>query len=306
MAAVATIAISNITSSTINIVVTAYSTANTTGPWYFQITTNNGMGGSPTYQDHPTGAGTWYSPDSIPVLNKTYTVALNTLWYNPTNPNTNFVDSAALSRMYYSPFNVTILKNGATNSNPGTFILTAPYTTQITAGADPNSGGGIACFTAGTQILTPTGYKAIETINAGDIVLTADARPVPAKLMKTNFVSTKETAPFLVPKATFGLQQDLRLSPWHAFQIKKGLWMKPQTASELYDTVKQYDVGKQMTYYHLETPNYFKDNLVANGTTVESFANQQLKNITTRPYTYNATLKAYTRISGKPTKALTQ
>jgi len=296
MAATATIEISNITSSSINVVVTAYSTSNTTGPWYLNITTNNGMGGSPTYADHPVGGGSWYSPDTIPVVGKTYTVLFSTLRYDQNNPNTAFDATDALGKMYYSPFNLFIYKNGGVNSNPGTFILTSPHVTQITAGG---GGGSVACFMAGSKILTPYGYVAVEDIYDNDIVLTADARPVPVNVFKTTVMTTKETAPYFIPKSVFGLQQDLYLSPWHAFQIRKGVWMKPQTASELYDSVLQYDVGKLVTYYHLEAPNYFKDNLVCNGVIVESFSGNQLVGMKGRMYTYNSKLKGYTRAASK-------
>jgi hypothetical protein len=123
MAASATIEIANITSTSINITVTAISSGTNNGPWMFQITTNNGMGGSPTYQDHPVGGGSWYSPDALPIIGKTYTVLYSTLRYSQNNPNTTFDATAALSRMYYSPFNVIIYQNGGVNSNPGTFIL---------------------------------------------------------------------------------------------------------------------------------------------------------------------------------------
>ena len=155
----------------------------------------------------------------------------------------------------------------------------------------------IPCFTAGSKILTPSGYVAVEDIRTGDIVFTADARPVPVNVLTTTVVTTKDTAPYLVPKHVFGLQQDLRLSPWHAFQIRKGVWMKPQTASELYDSVVQYDVGKTVKYYHLETPNYFKDNLVCNGVIAESYAGNQLVGMKARVYHYSSTLKGYTRLA---------
>jgi hypothetical protein len=92
---------------------------------------------------------------------------------------------------------------------------------------------------------------------------------------------------------------DLRLSPWHAFQMKKGLWMKPMSAFELGMPVKQYDLGKSVTYYHFEAPNFFKDNFICEGTVVESFGISQIKGMKNRVYTYNANLKGYTRAASK-------
>ena len=159
----------------------------------------------------------------------------------------------------------------------------------------------VACFTATSKILTPTGYKAATEFKNGDNVVTADGRVVPTTVYTTTVLATKETAPYLIPKnsLTQGTPAaDMRLSPWHAIQLKKGQWMKPASAAELNPgTVTQYGIGETVTYYHLETPNYFTDNLVCDGTIVESFAGDQLKNVKHRMYTYNSTLKAYTRMA---------
>jgi hypothetical protein len=81
--------------------------------------------------------------------------------------------------------------------------------------------------------------------------------------------------------------------------MKKGLWMKPMSALELGMPVQQYDLGKSVTYYHFEAPNFFKDNFVCDGTVVESFGGKQAKDFKGRVYTYNSVLKGYTRAAGK-------
>jgi hypothetical protein len=81
--------------------------------------------------------------------------------------------------------------------------------------------------------------------------------------------------------------------------MKKGLWMKPMSAFELGMPVQQYDLGKSVTYYHFEAPDFFKDNFVCEGTVVESFGGVQTQDFKGRVYTYNAALKGYTRAAGK-------
>jgi len=158
------------------------------------------------------------------------------------------------------------------------------------------------CFPTGTRILTPTGYKAVETLAQNELVLTADGRQVPVKVYGKHLpVTTSVTAPYRVPKGTFGLQNDLLLSPDHAFQIRKGLWMLPKRAALLSDRVEQVGVGSPVTYYHLECPQYLRDNLVVDGAVVESYAGKQLSK---SPYTYSETLKGYTRSA--PIKNLTK
>jgi hypothetical protein len=164
-------------------------------------------------------------------------------------------------------------------------------------------GGGAPCFVASSQLLTPTGYKSASDIKTGDLLMTADGRQVAVKSYSfTVEKADKESAPFFIPKNSISMgcpNADLRLSPWHAFQMKKGLWMKPMSAFELGMPVKQYDLGKSVTYYHFEAPDFFKDNFVCEGTVVESFGGVQTKDFKGRVYTYNANLKGYTRAATK-------
>jgi hypothetical protein len=170
----------------------------------------------------------------------------------------------------------------------------------VTAGG---GGGGAPCFVAASQLLTPTGYKAAKDIKTGDLLMTADGRQVAVKSFSyTIEKADKDSAPFLISKNSISMgcpNADLKLSPWHAFQMKKGLWMKPMSALELGMPVKQYDLGKSVTYYHFEAPDFFKDNFVCDGTVVESFGGLQTKDFKGRVYSFNANLKGYTRAASK-------
>jgi len=149
----------------------------------------------------------------------------------------------------------------------------------------------IPCFPTGSRILTASGYKTVESLVQNELVLTADGRQVPVKIYRKQLsVTNSHTAPYRIPKGVFGVANDLVLSPDHAFQIRKGLWMLPKAAALLSPRVEQIDVGKPITYYHLKCPNYAKDNLVANGTVVESYAGKS-----SNLYMYNEKLKGYTR-----------
>ena len=136
------------------------------------------------------------------------------------------------------------------------------------------------CFPKGTRILTQSGYKAVETLAQGDLVQTADGRQVPAKIYGKHIERTTPlSAPFRVPKGSLGPSQpshDLLLSPDHAFQLRKGVWMLPKKAALLSDRVEQVAVGEPVTYYHIECPQYLRDNLVVDGVVVESYAGKQL------------------------------
>jgi hypothetical protein len=127
-------------------------------------------------------------------------------------------------------------------------------------------GGGIPCIPAGQRILTPQGYKPVETLKQGDLIQTSDGRSVPVRLYSTTIEkTTEETAPIRIGAS-------LLLSPMHAFKVNKRGWMIPKLAvlKNLYDA-KQEPLGETITYYHVETSNYLRDNLVVEGTVVEGY-----------------------------------
>ena len=169
------------------------------------------------------------------------------------------------------------------------------------------SGGGVPCFPLGTKILTAEGYKPVETLKQQELVLTADGRQVPVKIYGKIITKTNQhTAPYLIPAHSLGLnnpRNDLKLSPDHAFMVRKGVWMIPRKAVLMSDKVVQYGIGESVTYFHLECPNFFRDNLVIEGGVVaESYAAKQAN--FTCPYTWSEKLQGYTR-NNVITKALT-
>ena len=234
-----------------------------------------------TYQSGPTAA-----------LLPTYQVGIQ-------NNRTNIVYQTVLQDAIHiqetpvnSIFNLQDFLNGSDtfystvqSGDPCTLVITATNGTQITLLPSPvfNAtpfGGTVPCFPKGTRILTQSGYKAVETLTQGELVQTADGRQVPAKIYGKHIERTTPlSAPFRVPKGSLGPSQpshDLLLSPDHAFQLRKGVWMLPKKAALLSDRVEQVAVGEPVTYYHIECPQYLRDNLVVDGVVVESYAGKQL------------------------------
>jgi len=147
-----------------------------------------------------------------------------------------------------------------------------PTTTTTTTTTPP------PCFVAGTQILCPSGYKAVEDLQSGDHVLTADRRSVPVKLYSFTIKATADTAPFRIAAHALGPgfpKRDLHVSPRHAIKDIKGRWQIPKYLAYHNKQIQQYGVGESVTYYHVECPNFYKDNLIAEGTEVESYKNRQ-------------------------------
>ena len=162
----------------------------------------------------------------------------------------------------------------ATRNQDGSYTMTLSHLTYIRVSEN------VPCFVAGTKILTAAGYKAVEDIKDGELIATADGRALPCKMYITEIDETiKENAPYLIPANTFAPRcpaKDITLSPLHAIQLRRGVWQIPKIAATMYAGVRQMPIGSACTYYHLEMPNYLTDNIVAEGTVVESYGARQL------------------------------
>jgi hypothetical protein len=176
----------------------------------------------------------------------------------------------------------------------------------------PNNGG-VPCIVEGQRILTQRGYVKVEELTTTDSIITSDNRQVAANVYKfTIEKTTDKTAPITIKANAFAPRSppnDVRLSPLHAIQRTKGVWDIPIKATKRYENVIQDEPGQSVTYYHIETPNYLKDNLVVEGAVVESFGNNYAKKHNLTPtdiYSWSSTLKGYTRISPSITKNKTK
>jgi alpha-tubulin suppressor-like RCC1 family protein len=156
----------------------------------------------------------------------------------------------------------------------------------------------VPCLVAGTRVLTASGYKAVEDLKAGDLIRTADNRITPFRMFTTTISATSpETAPYTIPARTFGASpaKDLTVSPYHAIQSAPGVWQIPKYASRMFEGITQAPAGQPITYYHLELPNYFKDNLVVEGTVTESYGNRQTVGMKT-VYKFNPEINGFVRM----------
>jgi alpha-tubulin suppressor-like RCC1 family protein len=162
----------------------------------------------------------------------------------------------------------------------------------------------VPCLVAGTRVLTASGYKTVEELSASDMIRTADGRIVPFRMFTTTISATSpETAPYTIPARTFGASpaKDLTVSPYHAIQSAPGVWQIPKYASRMFEGITQAPAGQPITYYHLELPNYFKDNLVVEGTVTESYGNRQTVGMKT-VYKFRPELNGFSRLD-KPATA---
>jgi hypothetical protein len=243
---------------------------------------------SVTYSDNNSATVSWSNPTVPPgpsySIRVTATINGAPSTYNVSS-STNTLTITGIANALVS-FKVQVANNGA---------FTVGQTSNTVKIGNPNY---VPCFPKGTRLLTATGYKLVEAIEQGELVVTSDGRRVPVVVRSRTIEETdKHSAPYTIPKSSLAPNvpsHTVRLSPNHAIQLRKGLWMLPFAAAKLGNTnVVQESIGEPVTYYHFECPNYFTDNLVIEGgVVVESFGNKNIKKF---PYTYNPSLKGFTR-----------
>ncbi|MGI3185280.1 Hint domain-containing protein [Nioella aestuarii] len=134
------------------------------------------------------------------------------------------------------------------------------------------------CFAAGTQISTPEGARAVETLCIGDFVRTASGRDVPIKWLGRQTVRTRfGAAERLMPVrfAAGSLSQgvpacDLTVTADHGMLVDgvichAGALVNGTTITR----VPLAEMGEAFTVYHIETDGH--EIILANGAATETF-----------------------------------
>ena len=151
---------------------------------------------------------------------------------------------------------------------PGaTFSLVPGEGTDITA-------GDARCFTAGTGILTPGGYVAVEHLVVGDSVCTEFAGTAAIRWIGSRRIDCRrhprpeQIWPVCVAAGAFGSgmpQKDVLLSPDHAVYLQGSLIPVRHLINGT--SIRQVPT-EHVTYYHIELPRH--DVLRAEGLQAES------------------------------------
>lgn len=113
-------------------------------------------------------------------------------------------------REVFSPIDGSTLQDATFISSTWTPTSSSVENTQLQ----------LTCFVAGTRIRTPLGERPIETLQAGDEVVTMDRGVRPVRWIGRRAVRGEgEFAPILIRKGTIGNRRDLRVSPQHRMLI---------------------------------------------------------------------------------------
>jgi hypothetical protein len=184
-------------------------------------------------------------------------------------------------------------------------------------GGDGGGGGGgggtIPCIVKGQRILTPSGLVKVESLKDGDVILTPDSRAVPVRVYSYVVDKTDNvTAPIEISANAFGPKmppRNLQVSPLHAVYKGNNTWELPYAAVKRYKGVKQLPFRQEVTYYHIETPNYMTDHLVVEGCVIESFGGNYVKQHGLRNvemYTWSPRKNGFVRYNPSQQKSMTK
>jgi len=128
----------------------------------------------------------------------------------------------------------------------------------------------ISCFVAGTMIACPDGERAVETLVAGDLVLTANGEAKPVRFLGVrcvDLVASPENSPVRIPAGALAdgvPSRDLRVSPEHAIMAQGVL----VPAGSLIGGAIDQETMTEVNYYHIQLDDH--DVVIANGAPCET------------------------------------
>lgn len=124
------------------------------------------------------------------------------------------------------------------------------------------------CFLGNAPVLTPSGYRRIDSLQTGDMIKTADGRIVAIQRIKTVVAAPGAMSnPYIIPAGYWGATTTLAISPRHRIAVPgRGM----VEACDL--GLKQLPMREHWIYYNVSLPNWETDNLVVAGVEVESLA----------------------------------
>ncbi len=144
------------------------------------------------------------------------------------------------------------------------------------AEGDLTHDGDAPCFCAGTMIGTPSGAVAVERLEAGDLVLTADGRSLPVRRVGCSYVSVRAMDPLrcLPIRIKAGAlaeglpARDLLVSPAQALFFG-GVLVQAGGLVNGISIIRETAMPDLFAYYHVELAGH--ELLLAEGVAVESF-----------------------------------
>jgi hypothetical protein len=121
------------------------------------------------------------------------------------------------------------------------------------------------CFLGNAPVLTPAGYKRIDSLRVGDRVTAADGKSVAIqRVFKQTYEPSVGVNPYVIPAGQYGATKRLLISPDHHVAVN-GAMVKARDLG-----LQQQSMTEPFMYYNLELPTW--KNMVVAGVEVESLA----------------------------------
>ena len=128
------------------------------------------------------------------------------------------------------------------------------------------SGSGTVCFLGTAPVLTPSGYKRIDSLKVGDLVQTASGSTVAIRRVHHQLVMPGPSVnPFVIPKGLLGATETIAISPRHCVVVPGRGYVEARDLD-----LDQMPMKAAFDYYNLELPEW--ENMIVAGVTVESLA----------------------------------
>lgn len=164
------------------------------------------------------------------------------------------------------------VEGGAAQPLSNYYSISPTGTVATTGTSDPAA----PCYVRGTRILTTTGYKPVETLEIGDLLVTQGGRQAPVLWLGSRIVEAPQAdggrdLPVLFTAGSLGAgvpERDLRVSPNHAMFVG-GALVAASVLVNRSSIVRDYGHVGAVEYFHVELPSH--DVILAEGAAAESF-----------------------------------
>jgi len=120
-----------------------------------------------------------------------------------------------------------------------------------------------ACFFGDAPVLTPSGYRRIDSLTIGDTVTTPTGKDVITQIYKRSTVASPRFNPYRIPVGTFGAIEPLLISPRHCIAVN-GAMVEARNSG-----LEQVATEGILTYYNLELEG--RSIMIVAGVEVESY-----------------------------------
>jgi hypothetical protein len=216
---------------------------------------------APTINSITSGSGqltvAFTAPDSVGITNYEYSTNDGSTWTarDPADTTSPIVITGLAAGTTYQ-----VRVRAVNASGSGTSSETTPGTTAA------DGGEGVICFFGNARVLTPNGYRRMDSLAVGDMVVTPSGKTVAIERVKVCIAEAgPNTNPYVIPVGVFEATHRVLISPDHKVCLADGRKVEAKKLG-----LVQEERDGMLTYYNLELTG--QADMVVSGVPVESLA----------------------------------